>query len=137
MLLVASPAYLARRGRPRRPADLVRHTCLVMSGARTPTSWPLYVRGRRVLVEVEPHVAVNSHLVLRALAIAGHGIARLPEQQAERACRTGQLRVVLEKLAGPRLPWYAVYPSARHVSVKLRILLEVLEAELRTVEVLL
>jgi len=90
-----------------------------------------------VLVEVDPHVAVNSHMVLRALAIAGHGIARLPEQQVERACRTGQLRVVLEKLAGPRLPWHAVYPSARHVSVKLRILLEVLEAELRTVEVLL
>ena len=135
MLLVASPVYLARRGNPRRPADLNRHTCLVMSGARTPTSWPLYVRGRRMLVEVEPHVAVNSHLVLRALAIAGHGIARLPERRVEGPGRAGQLRVVLEKLASPPLPWHAVYPSARHVSVKLRILLEVLEERLRTIDV--
>jgi DNA-binding transcriptional LysR family regulator len=127
MLLVASPAYLSRRGIPRRPAELHRHSCMVMSGARTPTSWPFYLRGRRQLVEVDPQIAVNSHMVLRELALAGHGIARLPEMQTEADRRAGRLRGLLEKLAGPRLPWHALYPSARHPSVKLRVLLDILD----------
>jgi DNA-binding transcriptional LysR family regulator len=127
MLLVASPAYLARRGVPRRPADLTRHDCLVMSGARTPTTWTFAARGRRQLVEVDPRVAVNSLVVLHDLAVAGHGIARLPEPHTATARRTGQLRTVLEHLCESRLPWHAIYPSARHVPARLRVLLDVLE----------
>lgn len=130
MLLCASPAYLARRGRPRRPADLVRHDCLVMSGARTATSWPFVVRGKPVLVEVTPRVAVNSLRVVRDLTLAGHGIARLPEQLTERARASGALRVVLAAHVGPGLPLHALYPSARHVSPKLRVLIEVLEQQI-------
>jgi DNA-binding transcriptional LysR family regulator len=130
MLLVASPEYLQRRGAPRRPADLTEHDCLVMSGARTPTTWPFVVRGERVLIEVEPRVAASSYMVLRDLAVAGHGVARLPEAFTVTTRRTGQLQAVLEAQAAPPVPTHAVYPSARHLSTKLGILLDLLEARL-------
>jgi DNA-binding transcriptional LysR family regulator len=128
LLLFASPAYEARHGLPRRPADLARHACLVMSGGRTPTSWPFVQRGKRLTIEVKPALAVNSLVVLRDLVLAGHGIARLPELMAARPLREGRLRPVLAAHAGPGQSWYAVYPSARHLLPKQRILIELLEA---------
>jgi DNA-binding transcriptional LysR family regulator len=131
VLLVASPDYLRRRGVPRRAAELTHHDCLVMSGARTPTSWPFLVAGKRVLVEIEPRVAVNSYRVLRDLARAGHGIARIPEAYTVSLRRAGALKPVLEPHTDVRVGWHAVYPSARHLSMRLRILLDLLEDRLR------
>ena len=76
-------------------------------------------------------MAVNSYRVLRDLAQAGHGIARIPEAYTVSLRRAGELKAVLEHHADVRVGWHAVYPSARHLSVRLRILLEVLEAHLR------
>jgi DNA-binding transcriptional LysR family regulator len=131
MLLVASPDYLHRRSPPRHPTDLARHDCMVMSGARTPTTWSFLVGGKRLDVDVDPRLAVNSHLVLRDLAVAGQGIARLPESFTVTARRSGRLRAVLERYAGAPLAWHAIYPSARHLSAKLRILLDLFETRLR------
>jgi DNA-binding transcriptional LysR family regulator len=101
-----------------------------MSGARSPTSWPFVVRGKQVLVTVSPRVAVNSLRVLRDLAEAGEGLARVPELLTEEARAEGRLRALLVAHSGPAMPWHAVYPSARHPSPKLRVFLEVLEARL-------
>lgn len=124
--LYASPAYLRARGTPRRVEDLAGHDCLVLRGA--PRSWPLR-RGRRVAeIPVRVRAAASGFELLRALALAGHGIARLPEYLGTEDVRAGALRTVLDAAAPPPLPLRVVYPSARHLSVKLRKLLELLEA---------
>lgn len=124
--LYASPAYLRARGAPRRVEDLAHHDCLVLTGA--PRSWPLRRRGRVAEVPVRVRVAASGFELLRALALAGHGIARLPEYMGTEAVRAGALRTVLDRAAPPAQPLHVVYPSARHLSVKLRRLLELLDA---------
>jgi DNA-binding transcriptional LysR family regulator len=124
--LYASRVYLQRRGAPRRPEDLAAHNCLVMSGLRNPTTW-MFRRGRkRVAVEVRPHVGINSFHVLRELAVAGHGIAKLPEFLGQQGLPDSMLRTVLDAFVEPPFEWHAVYPSARNLSAKVRSFLDVL-----------
>ncbi|AGC48685.1 LysR family transcriptional regulator [Myxococcus stipitatus DSM 14675] len=125
--LYASPTYLRGRSRLRRPEDLASHDCLVMSTKHHPTQWD-FVQGRRkVALRVKERMRVNSFVLLRDLAVAGHGITRLPETFARPAVRAGKLRAVLEDFAPPPVEWHALYPSARNLSPKVRAFLEVLE----------
>jgi DNA-binding transcriptional LysR family regulator len=130
--LYASPEYLRRRGTPRRPRDLVRHDCLVMTNHLEPETWSFRRKSgskpESITVDVEPRIAVNSFRVLRALAIAGQGITRLPDHLGAEAVRDGTLRSLLDGHAPPPAYWHAVYPSARHQSSKVRGFIEVLEA---------
>lgn len=129
--LFASPAYLRQHGEPRRPTALHKHACLTMSGHRAPARWEFRDGRQAITVEVRGRAAVNHLLVVRDLAIAGHGIARLPEQIGEPEVAAGRLRCVLERFALPAFPWHAVYPSARHVSPKVLAFIELLEQQLR------
>lgn len=123
--LYASPAYLRRRGEPRRPEDLGRHDCLVLHTRST--TWDF--RGTRAprSVAVRARVAANSLVVLRDLAVAGRGIARLPEFFGAAAVRARRLRTVLDEFAPPPVYVHALYPSARNVSPTVRALLALLE----------
>ncbi|PCC74925.1 DNA-binding transcriptional regulator, LysR family [Nannocystis exedens] len=122
----ASPKYLRRAGTPKEPGALADHRCLVMWGARTGARWPF--RGPRKLrtVAVTPHAAVNSYEVLRAMAVAGAGIARLPAMQAAPHVRAGELVEVLAEFAVPPTNLFAVYPRARGAAPAVRAMLELL-----------
>jgi DNA-binding transcriptional LysR family regulator len=126
----ASPAYLKRRGEPRQPAALRDHDCLTMSGHREPARWEFRDGRRAVTVEVRGRVAINNLFVVRALAVAGHGIVRLPEPLGEPDVTAGRLRRILDRFAPPAFPRHAVYPSARHVSPKVRAFIDLLERHL-------
>lgn len=76
MVLVASPAYLARRGTPRTPDDLDGHDCLRFSFRRSIDSWPFLVGGRVVHRPVPGSFFGNSGDLVRQMAVAGGGIAR-------------------------------------------------------------
>jgi DNA-binding transcriptional LysR family regulator len=124
----ASPAYLKARGVPRRPNDLLRHDCLVMTSQSQATTWPFQVRGKAVAVRVRTRAEANSFVVVGEFAKAGLGVARIPENIARPMVDAGSLRPVLEEFA-PRSagPLHAIYPSARHLSAKVRAMLELLE----------
>lgn len=124
-LLHASPDYLRRRGTPRRVEELADHDCLVLLGSAR--SWRLRRRGRFAEVPLRVRAAASSFPMLRTLALAGLGIARLPLQFGGDAVRTGALRTVLDQAAPPALPLHVVYPSARHLSPKVRAMIELLE----------
>jgi DNA-binding transcriptional LysR family regulator len=123
----ASSEYLKAHGEPRRPADLAKHACLVMSVQTQPTSWAFLVKKKRVTVDVRARCEANSFVVLRDLAAAGLGIARLPDYIGGPAYGGRQLRVLLDRFTPPPLPWHAVYPSARHLSPKVRAFVALLE----------
>lgn len=124
--VVASPDYLRRAGVPESPRDLVKHRCLVMAGSRTPTTWAFGEGRRSRSVTVSPFIAVNSYEVLRSLAVAGAGIARLPMMYAGRALAERELTSLLTDLAPPPIVVLAVYPSARSVSPALRAMVDLL-----------
>jgi DNA-binding transcriptional LysR family regulator len=123
----ASPRYLERRGTPRHPRELPRHDCLVMSGQREPSAWKFSVDGRTSVVQVRPRAVANSFVVLGEFAKAGLGIALMPSSVAAGSIEAGTLRQVLTAFAPPASALNAVYPSARHLSAKVRALLELLD----------
>jgi DNA-binding transcriptional LysR family regulator len=124
----ASPAYLKARGVPRRPRELEQHDCLVMTSQSNASVWSFQVGGKVVAVKVRPRAEANSFVVVREFARAGLGVARMPENIAQPAVDSGQLRPLLDAFA-PRSagPLHAIYPSARHLSAKMRGMLDLLD----------
>ncbi len=93
---VASPSYLRRRGRPTAVRQLARHECLVHLGPSGPNRRLAFQRGdERVDVELHGPAESNAALALRQLALAGLGIAVLPEWLIEADLREGRLRRLL------------------------------------------
>ena len=124
--VVASPAYLASRGRPRSPADLVNHECLVYRYAPEPERWRFQREGEPQPVAVNGNLCANNGDMLCAAAIAGAGVAMLPTFITCDAILDGQLETVLDDHIIPPVGIYAVYPSARFLSAKVRLWVDLL-----------
>jgi DNA-binding transcriptional LysR family regulator len=124
--VVASPAYLARHGTPRRPSDLSAHACLrfTPSGAAVRTTWP-FGRGRRSTeVPVSGRLVSDDFVVLRRAAERGLGVARLPLLVSHEAVRAGRLVPVLESFAPPPTPLHLLHVGGRHVPPRTRAFIE-------------
>src|SRR5258705_3310998 len=114
-VLVASPAYLKRHGRPRTPEDLARHRCMGVSSIPSNAQWLFRMPdGPRTFEMVLGAAANNADCVYR-FAISGMGIARLNEFIVADALRDGRLVQVLEDFhAEENLKMHAIYPQERH-----------------------
>jgi DNA-binding transcriptional LysR family regulator len=120
MLIVASPAYLARHGEPMVPADLARHDCLGYSYAARGGVWELSGPDGTTLQRVKGRLQANNGDVLAAAAAGGLGIVAGPSFILGDLVRAGRLRPVLPGYRLPELGIHAVWPPGRHVSAKLR-----------------
>lgn len=78
-VLVASPAYIARRGEPKRPQDLPDHDVLSTAGGAVTDAWSLVESKTVVRVRFAPRFSTNAGQLLHAAALEGHGIALLPD----------------------------------------------------------
>lgn len=130
IVAVAAPAYLAARGTPQTPRDLRTHDCLVDTNFVERGRWRFRRdRGTRTeVVEVDGPFAVNSPMIVRDLATAGHGVALIPEFLAAEPMANGQL---VEVLAGTvAFDWgiYAIYPRRRHLPARVRAFIDHLAA---------
>jgi len=94
--ILASPAYLAKRGVPRTPADLAHHNCLGFNRTRTLNGWPLLDDGEPVTVPAIGNTQVSDGASLQRLAVAGVGLARLALFHARDDVAAGRLVPVLE-----------------------------------------
>ena len=90
-VIAASPHYLAAHGTPQKPADLLRHNCLLLSGFSRLSQWPLFENSKRVLIAAKGNVTSDSAELLLDLALAGTGILRLGDFLGESALTQGQL----------------------------------------------
>lgn len=118
-LTVASPAYLAARGVPETPAALQDHDLLVYAHDAAPQTWRFEREGQAETIRAEGRFTANNGDGLLAAAVAGLGIARLPDAILADAVHGGQLRAVLtawETLT----PIWAIYPPGRHLALKVR-----------------
>jgi DNA-binding transcriptional LysR family regulator len=123
--LCASPAYLARRGTPRQPAELANHTCIVMEGQQP--GWKFRTREGISTFEIAPRVVTdNSETALR-LALAGGGIVRLGDPIVADPIRRGDLVPLLGEVhVSEPLTFWALYLAGRHRLPKLRVFLDFL-----------
>lgn len=120
-VVVASPAYLDRMGRPERPDDLRHHACLRLRRSNgTLASWSLDDRGRAIEIMVSGPLIANDFSTLLGAARKGLGLALLPEPVAAESLRTGQLVPVLEPFAPVTPGVFLYYPGRRQIMPKLR-----------------
>ena len=126
LVLVASPEYLAARGTPQRPVDLAEHDCLVFGLPPGPHVWRFEGARGTQTVAVTPKLLANSFGVTRAVAQAGLGVAILPTFMAAADMQSGRLVRVLPGHEPPEGAIWAVYPSNRHLSAKVRALVDTL-----------
>lgn len=119
-VLVASPAYLARRGTPRRPSDLAGHVCLRHMRTRDRNRWTLTGPAGEERVTIGGPLSVDNSLALRHALIEGVGIALTPSFVVDEDVRAGRLRTVLPGWRADDLVLSAVYPASRGLSARVR-----------------
>jgi DNA-binding transcriptional LysR family regulator len=119
MVTCCSPSYAAARRPPAVPADVKRHPCLLY-GHEGRTSWEFIVDKVVQSYEVQGPLRANNGEVIRDAAIAGIGIALLPEFIVSSALANGTLIEVLDTFMSPPLTLYAVYPQHRESSITIR-----------------
>jgi len=120
--LAASPDYLARRGVPHVPEDLVMHACLHHRYATSGKleRWPLRRDGRDVDMVLPSTAVANTIEPLIAMAEQGLGIACLPDNALTSQLGGGTLRTVLDDYVEHNGPFRLLWPSSRYPSPKLR-----------------
>jgi DNA-binding transcriptional LysR family regulator len=134
-LLAASPGYLERHGRPRRPADLARHRCLRFLGDRSQTEWRLLDRnGREVTAKVGGTFESDDSRVLADATYAGLGVGIRPRPEVEAAVATGRLEHVLPGYVFDRIVLHALLPAGRIRLPRVAALVELLRASLGDTE---
>ncbi|HZZ85676.1 MAG TPA: LysR substrate-binding domain-containing protein [Anaeromyxobacteraceae bacterium] len=126
-VVVAAPSYLARRGAPQTPEDLLQHDCI---GIRSSTAGARYAweleRGRKTWrVPVEGPVTTNDPQLTRLLAEAGTGLMYTFEPLVADELRRGTLRLVLEPYAASVPGFFLYFPSRSQVSPAFRAFVDV------------
>jgi len=130
-LVAGSPAYLARAGTPKTPADLAHHACLVYSSVQGDDRWQFTdPAGERIGMPVQGPLRSNNLSAVLAAARAGHGLAALPWYVARESVADGSVRPVLEGYALPVQELHAVYPSPKLVPSKVAAFIAYLQQSL-------
>jgi DNA-binding transcriptional LysR family regulator len=125
-IVCASPDYLASHGRPIRPSDLVRNSCLTMSHIPGGSIWQFRIDGELVPVNVKGPVSADSADMLSKLAIASAGIIRQGDPVVAPAIQKGLLEPVLQDAQEPGDFPLALLPPGRQRLPKVRVFLDFL-----------
>ena len=128
MAVVGAPSYFATRSPPRRPQDLIAHSCINL---RLPSHGGLYAwefeKGERELkVRVEGQLVLSGTTQMLNAALAGFGLAYLPQDLAQPHLAKGRLERVLEDWCPPFPGYHLYYPSRRQSSPAFALLVEAL-----------
>ena len=127
MVAVAAPSYFAGRARPQTPQDLVDHRCinLRLSSSGGLYAWEFEKDGHPLRVRVEGQFTFNTVRPMVNAAIAGFGIAYVPEDTARPLLETGALVQVLDDWCQPFSGFHLYYPS-RQMSPAFALVIDVL-----------
>jgi DNA-binding transcriptional LysR family regulator len=120
-IIVGSPAYVARSGRPERPDDLRLHACLRLRRSNGALAlWALNDHGHAIEVAVSGPFIANDFPTMLGTAVEGVGLAQVPEPIAARQAAAGKLVQVLEPFAPMAPGVFLYYPGHRQIMPKLR-----------------
>lgn len=119
--ICASPQFLEKHGTPVDPHQLSNYPCLIDTNSRWRSNWQFTTRnGETIAVPVGGPMEANSPLTIRAAAIAGLGIAILPDFIAVPAIKSGELVKLMDDITAVDAGIYAVYPHRRYLPAKVR-----------------
>jgi DNA-binding transcriptional LysR family regulator len=128
MAVVGTPAYFAKHPKPIKPQDLTAHDCI---NIRLPTyggiyAWEFEKRGRALKVRVEGPLVFNNMGLRMNAALAGLGLAYLPEDQVQAHVADGRLIRVLADWCPPFSGYHLYYPSRRQMAPAFAVLVDAL-----------
>lgn len=126
MVLCAAPAYLDKNGRPEHPRDLAGMDCIIDMNVRTPSSWTFDVDGKKQSIAIQGRIEVNSLPAVRAAALAGHGIAAVPEFVVTEDLAAGRVEEILGEHVSVSAGLFALYPHRKHLPGKVRAFIDYL-----------
>ncbi len=123
----ASPDYLEKHGYPQHPSELKQHDCLTMPHMST---WE-FGGPEAISVDLKARIRINDPMSLHKFALKGMGIAILPALLCYDDIKSGQLKPILCDWPFNAFPIHALYPSNRHLSVKVRSFVEFVVERMR------
>lgn len=128
-VLCASPSYLETHGTPTHPSELRHHSCLHYGQLAVENQWTLMGTDGEHTVSVQGMLCSNNGEVLRDAAVHGLGITLLPQFIVGYALQQGRLQIVLPDYHPPELFITVIYPVNRHLSTKVRLLVDFLQEQ--------
>lgn len=128
-VLVAAPAYIARRGVPTHPRELIEHTCLVF--APTGRIWQFQSTRGALSVEVTPRLTTDDNHTLLGAAMMGMGIAPLPSYVARQALADRKVQLLLESYPLQENWFRAFVPKRKYRLARIQALIDWLAADLK------
>ena len=128
MAVVGSPQYFRRRPEPKRPQDLIAHNCINL---RLPTrgglyAWEFEKNSRELRVRVEGQLVFNTSSQMLSAALAGLGLAYIPEGLAAPHLAKRRLKRVLADWCQPYSGYHLYYPSRRQASAAFALVVDAL-----------
>lgn len=123
-VVVAAPSYIEKHGRPCKPAELGRHTCIVHNIGPDSDIWTFAGRKGSQDVRVSGGILANDGGAVNLAARAGFGIAFLPLVQVVDDLRSGELIRILSDYPSPGMPFSLVYSSRRHLAPRTRVVMD-------------
>jgi DNA-binding transcriptional LysR family regulator len=132
--VVGAPSYFEGRSEPARPQELIEHNCINL---RLPTrgglyAWEFQKDGREVRVHVEGQLVFNGTFQMLNAALAGFGLAYIPEDVARPHLAKGRLKRVLEDWCPSYSGYHLYYPSRRQPTPAFTLFVEALRCRERT-----
>lgn len=125
-VVVASPDYLSKHGRPRTLDDLMSHNCLAFSADGSQRGWTFRQNGKNVTIKVEGNMVCNDGEVLHDWALAGRGLAWRSMWEVGTEIESGKLVTVLDEFTAPGNDIYAIFAQRRHLPFRIRAFIDFL-----------
>ena len=121
LIACASPDYLKRHGTPKTPSELANHNCFLYTTTPAQAQWRFIdSKGREETLRINGNLSCNSGDMLMSAAVQGAGIVYEPNFILGPAIRAGRLVQILTDYTAPKADIWAVYPTRRHLSAKVR-----------------
>jgi len=129
-IVCASPGYVARHGAPNTPQELGAHACLGYSLTGSGTDWRFETPDGPLVVPITGPIRADNGDIIRLAALSGAGILFQPHFIVDADLAAGRLVQLLPQWQSAELGVYAVYPSRKHLSAKVRTFVDFLAAAL-------
>jgi DNA-binding transcriptional LysR family regulator len=131
VVVIGAAEYFKTHERPRHPADLVRHRCIVRTTDAAEEKWSFRIRGKEETIRVTGRFSTDDAASVHEAVAQGMGLGMAPAWQVRDLIASGAVEVILEEFEGARRPIYAVSPATKLSLAKTRLFIDTLMARLR------
>lgn len=119
-IIVGSPDYAARKGRPMHPSDMLNHRIVMPTSAYTSPEWKFMSEGEEMPIRLSPSLTVSTNRAAITAATKAWGLTRILSYQVYDELQDGRLETLLEKFELPPMPIHVVYHESRYRSAKVK-----------------